>query len=74
MKAANVFCSDDETKVAHPVFDHADPAIAAPIRIDFAGTARNARVSEMGFERNKSGTVARQLFSRMFVNLSAKDP
>jgi hypothetical protein len=74
MKAADVSCGNYETYVAHPVFNRADPAITAPVRIDFAGTASDACVNEMCFERYKSGTVARRLFSRIFMNLSGKYP
>ena len=68
MKTADVSCRHDETKIADTVFNRTESAITAPIRIDFAGTATNAGVSEMGLESDKFGTIPRRLFSDVFVN------
>ena len=55
--SADVTRRRDKTKIAAAVFNAAQAAIAAPIKIDFARAGRDPRVFKMGFERYQGGTI-----------------
>ena len=55
--SAHVTRRRDEAKIATAIFDAAEAAIAAPIKIDFARAGCDARVFKMRFERHQRSTV-----------------